>query len=243
MLADEGGNTAHAGALGEGVHQPREWLSSLIRFIAAALPAWRDDPTREAVSGETRLTAQLCARLNSLSRHSPGWDVLQFRREEPDEGDSRRSIDLVAAPSGETILIAGRVYTEYQVLMPIECKRLPTPEGHERDEREYLVSRFSTTGGVHRFKEGHHASAHDRAAMIGYIQANDVAHWNDQVGVWVDALAAESVEGWTGEDRFTLVEDDRVQRRGSLYSNHARKRGLAPIRIDHLWIEMSPAAE
>ena len=34
--------------------------------------------------------------------------------------------------------------------MPIECKRLTTPVGKERDEREYLISKFSSTRGVHR---------------------------------------------------------------------------------------------
>lgn len=238
MLADEGKNIGHAGVLGEGVHQSREWLSSLINFIGGALPGWRDDPARELAIGENKLTAQLCARLNSLSRHSPGWDILQFRREEPDEADGRRAIDLVASPSGQLILIEGRQYNEYQVLIPIECKRLPTPSGTERDEREYLISKFSSTGGVYRFKEGHHGSEHDRAAMIGYVQANDVVHWHGQLGTWIDDLAAEPAEGWTAADKLALVEHDKTNRVGLLTSHHSRTADLDPIRIDHLWIEM-----
>lgn len=238
MLADEGESAGQAGSLGSGIHRPREWLTSLIMFIAGALPGWRDDPAREVVAGETKLTAQLCARLNSLSRHSPGWDILQFRREEPDEVDGRRAIDLVASPSGEVILIEGRAYNEYQTLMPIECKRLPTPVGKERDEREYLISRFSSTGGVHRFKAGHHGREHDRAAMIGYVQGNDIAHWHSQLDAWVDDLAAEPVDGWTAADKLDLIEHDKAKRLGSLASNHSRKAGMNPIRIDHLWIEM-----
>src|SRR3546814_1117379 len=72
------------------------------------------------------------------------------------------------------IWIEGRQYTEYQTLLPIECKRLPTSTGTDRDEREYLYSRFSTTGGVQRFKAGHHAASHARAAMIGYVQGRDI---------------------------------------------------------------------
>lgn len=239
MLADEGESAGYAGSLGSGIHHPHEWLSSLIKFIAGALPGWRDDPAREAVAGETKLTAQLCARLNSLSRQSAGWDILQFRREEPDDGgDGRRAIDLVAAPSGQTIQIEGRKYNEYQILLPIECKRLPTPVGKDRDEREYLISKFSSTGGVYRFKSGHHGREHDRAAMIGYIQGKDIAHWHSQLGVWVDDLAAEPVDGWTAADKLDLVEHDITKRLGSFTSNHSRKAGLNPIRIDHLWIEM-----
>lgn len=238
MLADDGESAAHAGSLAPGVHQPCDWLSSLIKFVAGALPAWRDDPAREAVTGETKLTAQLCARLNSLSRHTPGWDILQFRREEPDEADGRRAIDLVASPSGHIILINGRAYNEYQTLIPIECKRLPTPEGKDRDEREYLISKFSSTGGVHRFKVGHHGREHDRAAMIGYVQGNDVAHWHSQLGAWIDDLASKSVDGWSSADRLYLIEHDKTRRLGSLASTHSRKSGLNPIEIDHLWVEM-----
>lgn len=238
MLADEGESVGHAGSLGSGVHQSREWLSSLIRFIITALPGWRDDPTRETAAGETKLTAQLCARLNSLSRHSPGWDVLQFRREEPDEADSRRSIDLVASPSGQVILIEGREYNEYQTLLPIECKRLPTPIGKDRDEREYLISRFSSTGGVDRFKAGHHGATHAHAAMIGYVQDKDVAFWRSQIDSWIEGIVGEQVNGWSANDKLTLVEHDAGQRLAMLASNHERQFGLDPIRIDHLWIEM-----
>src|SRR5438046_2627918 len=99
MLADERG-IGHAGELDTTVLLPGEWLTSLVDFIGGMLPAWRDDPARPRVTSETALTAQLCARLNSRARHSSGWDFLQFKREEPDEGDARRSIDLVVAPAG-----------------------------------------------------------------------------------------------------------------------------------------------
>ncbi len=91
MLADEDETSVQAGTLGANIHLPGEWLSLLLGFIAAALPGWRDDPRRPSQNGETGLTAQLCARLNSVSRHSPGWDFLQFRREEPDDVRPGRS--------------------------------------------------------------------------------------------------------------------------------------------------------
>lgn len=227
--------------LGAGIQLPGEWLSGLVGFIGRALPSWRDDPVRPAETGETKLTAQLCARLNSLSRHTPGWDFLQFRREEPDEADGRRAIDIAAAPSGDVIWIAGREYNEYQTLLPIECKRLPTPPGSDRDEREYLISRHSSTGGVQRFKAGHHGGMHARAAMIGYVQEHDIPHWGKQLDTWIDAIAAEPVEGWTVGDKLSVTDHDTDQRFAILTSSHVRRPGLAPIRIDHLWIEMRSA--
>lgn len=184
------------------------------------------------------MTAQLCSRLTSASRHAPGWDFLQFRREEPDETDGRRSIDLAVAPSGSVIWIEGRQYTEYQTLLPIECKRLPTPTGTDRDEREYLYSRFSTTGGVQRFKAGHHAANHVRAAMIGYVQARDIPAWAVQIDKWIDEFEGDAVEGWSTADKLAIVEHDTAARMASLRSDHARRTGLIGIRLDHLWIEM-----
>lgn len=238
MLAEENGHAGYSGSLNAAVHQPGEWLSSLIGFIASALPEWRDDPARALETAEDPLTTQLCGRLNSLTRHTKGWDILQFRREEPDDGDRARTVDLVAAPSGAVIWIEGRQYTEYQFLLPIECKRLPTPRGAKRDEREYLISRFSSTGGIQRFKAGHHGSEHRRAAMIGYVQDKDVAHWHSQLDSWVDGIVGEPVADWSLSDKLALVNHDKAKRVAALESNHVRRTGLDTIRIDHLWIEM-----
>jgi hypothetical protein len=237
VLADEEG-LARAGTLGHSVHLPGEWLSSLVTFISNVLPRWRDDPERPAQAGETSLTAQLCSRLNSVSRRTPGWDFLQFKREEPDESDVRRSIDLAVAPSGSRIWIEGREYTDYRTLLPLECKRLPTPPGTERDEREYLFSRFRSAGGVQRFKAGLHGAHHARAAMIGYVQERDIVFWTSKLDAWIDGIVREAVSGWSAGDKLELTTHDSAARVASLQSDHSRCHGLDPIRIDHLWIEM-----
>lgn len=237
MLADESEHRAPGGTLHTGLHRPGEWLSSLIGFIATNLPRWRDDPSRPAETAETRLTAQLCSRLNGASHHS-GWDFLQFKQEEPDETAGGRSIDLAAAPRGTTIWIEGREYSEYQTLLPIECKRLPTPAAADRDTREYLFSRFSSTGGVDRFKRGHHGASHLRAAMVGYIQDQGVTHWWPQVDTWITDLAKSGAAGWSAADKLALVLHDAAARAAHLRSQHPRTAGLDPIAIDHLWIEM-----
>lgn len=239
MLADQYKTSAQAGVLDPNIHLPGEWLSTLIAFIVSALPSWRDDPRRPVETGETHLTARLCAYLNDITRRTSGWDFLQFKREEPDETDARRSIDLVVAPSGSVIWLEGKEYSEYRTLLPIECKRLPTPTGKSRDEREYLYSQFSSTGGVQRFKSGHHAAAHARAAMIGYIQDRDISFWKTQLDDWVDALYASAVPGWINADKLVMVNHDKTNRVGSLRSKHLRLGGIEPISLNHIWIEMS----
>jgi len=238
VLADDSEVGQPTGAFDPDLHLPGEWLDRLMGFIGAALPGWRDDPARPARMSETGLTAQLCARLASLTRRTPGWDFIQFRREEPDETDARRAIDLAVAPAGAVIWIEGRAHTEYETLLPIECKRLPTPTGADRDAREYLYSAFSSTGGVQRFKAGHHGAARDRAAMIGYVQDRDILSWADQISRWVDELEAGAIEGWSAADKLTLSRHDAAARAAFLRSTHVRRGGLSTIRLDHLWVEL-----
>ncbi|MBA8908031.1 hypothetical protein [Aminobacter ciceronei] len=238
MLADDAEPNVQSGGLERDLHLPAAWRLALLEFIADELPKWRDDPKRPAETAETSLTSRFCAHMNSATRKSGGWDFLQFRVEEPDEKAGGRKLDLVPAPSAATIWIDGREYTQYSPLIPIECKRLPIPTDPSRDEREYLYSAQSSTGGVQRFKAGHHGAAHTIGAMIGYIQSSDVNFWNRQMRAWLDGLIAEPVDGWSLEDELRLLKHDGATRFAALESVHHRT-DLPDIQLHHLWIDMA----
>lgn len=173
MIANES-TPAPSGYFGADVQLPDSARLELLDFIAGELPRWRDHPDRRDVTAETDLTDQLCDHLNSAARHSAGWRRLQFRTEVSDELGKGRKIDLASKPCGPAIVIEGRRHTQFDSLLPIECKRLPIPKDKDRDEREYVVSRHSTTGGIQRFKAGHHGGAHNLVGMIAYIQSGNV---------------------------------------------------------------------
>lgn len=211
-------------------------LSSVVGFVCSILPHWRDDPKRNSSEkAEDKLTEQLCARLNSASRHASGFDCLQFRREEQVEENRSRKYDLVAAPCGVLLWIDGRTYDDYEPILPIECKRLPTPSSKDRDHREYLLG---NAGGVQRFKDGHHGPKHAHAAMIGYLQSEGIAYWCKMLDNWIDSAVNAATVNWSAADKLQLVKHDSDQRVATLKSKHSRANGLVPIRIDHLWIEM-----
>lgn len=237
MLADTGDFPLAAGVLDAELHLPGQWFEALLAFLQTSLMSWRDDPRRPAETGETRLTAQLSQFLNSACRHS-NWDYLQFTREHPDEVRRERAIDIAVAPRAATIWVGGRRYSHYDTLLPIECKRLPTPLGANRDDREYVYSRFSSAGGIQRFKQGLHAAAHRQAAMIGYIQTDDVTLWKDQVSAWLTALASEQPEVWSKHDAIDLIAHDTHGRSAILRSTHRRPDPAEPILINHLWIQI-----
>ena len=238
MLANSPPTMNGIGALNASVQKAGTFREELVDFIENELPTWRDRPDRKAEVAETILTSQVCAHLNSAARRSPGWDILQFRSEEADEEQRGRKIDLVAAPVGCAIIIEGRRHTDFDPLMPIECKRLPTPKGTDRDEREYVISSKSTTGGIQRFKAGHHGSAHNFAAMIGYLQEDDVEKWSDRIDGWIKAVAVAE-PGWSVGDRLSLHRSDLGRRVARLKSSHTRNNGLPDIELRHLWVGMA----
>lgn len=226
------------GVLGKDVHLPATFLHELLNFIRDELPRWRDRKDRKKETSETTLSSQLCAHLNSSARHSEGWDILQFRTEEPDEHNRGRKIDLVPAPSGVNIWVDGRQHTDFDTLLPIECKRLPTPTGSNRDEREYVFSKFGSTGGIQRFKAGHHGGQHKLGAMIGYIQNEAGENWVARVAEWIDGLIEAGEAGWTSNDHLLPQSADAKLRLTVLKSVHRRQRNLPIIDLQHLWIQM-----
>jgi hypothetical protein len=85
MLANQSNNFPQIGTLRGDVQKPATFRHELVAFITTELPTWRSRPDRKKETAETALTSQLCAHLNSVARHAQGWDILQFRVEEPDE--------------------------------------------------------------------------------------------------------------------------------------------------------------
>jgi hypothetical protein len=239
MLANIPDTPSFSGTLSTGLHSPSTFLNELLNFIKKELPKWRDDPNRPSETSETILTSQLCAYLNSAARMSGGWDILQFRTEESDEANKGRKIDLVPAPCQARIQVDGRSYTQYDSLMPIECKRLPTPKGKKRDQREYVVSQYSSTGGIQRFKEGHHGANHEVGAMIGYVQSENIDFWNKKIKEWIDGLIKDKQKGWAAEDFLQTESDEVMLKLSTFISRHKREKKLPEMELHHLWVEMN----
>jgi hypothetical protein len=239
MLSDSPDALTSSGALDKDVHLAATSLRELLEFVAEELPRWRDRPDRPPETSETALTSQLCAHLNTAARRSGGWDFLQFRVEEPDEQQKGRKIDLVPAPCAANVWVDGRRHSEFDPLLPIECKRLPTPKDIKRDEREYVINRHASTGGIQRFKAGLHGAIHTFGAMIAYVQEDTTALWCKRVGEWISGLITSGQPGWTREDMLHHDHDDKAHRMTVLYSKHTRDKGLRDIELRHLWLEMN----
>ena len=239
MLADLQDTIPQSGYLNKEVHLLATSRYELLNFIAGELPRWRDRGDRKVETAETALTSQLCAHLNSAARHSTGWDFLQFRIEEPDEQNKGRKIDLVPAPCAATVWIEGRRHTDFDTILPIECKRLPTPIGKDRDEREYVINRQASTGGIQRFKAGHHGATYGLAAMIAYVQKETTMFWSKHVAKWIKELVEAGEPGWGTGDFLRLEQNNEEQGMAVYRSLHARDNDLGEIELRHLWLQMN----
>lgn len=217
------------------VQEQHTFKRGLLDFIATQLPVWRDLSHRQDVTQEARLTDQLCSHLQSAVVGT-ALDCIQFRTEVPDETKGNRTIDLAAKPKDPELLVGGIRYTPLDTLLPVECKRLPTPKN--RDEREYVFTAPKRQGGIQRFKHGLHAAGHDFAAMIGYVQANTSAHWLEQVNGWISDLANSSGPLWSLADRLQLSTTTGSGGVTRMRSKHTRANGSTDIVLEHLWVRM-----
>ena len=230
--------TSASGSLSRDLHLPAASLYEFLNFVENQLPCWRDRKDRKPETSETSLTADFCAHLNSAARHA-SLDFLQFRTEVPDSQNKGRTLDLVASPCGTTVWIEGRCYLDFDPLLPIECKRLPTPKRHERDQREYVITGQGRTGGIQRFKAGLHGPSHRLGAMIAYVQHETRIAWQARVAEWIEHLASNNHPGWTGADLLELIRNDDAVRLMTLRSSHVRENGLPAIELIHFWVQMN----
>ncbi|MRR50206.1 MAG: hypothetical protein EG825_04715 [Rhodocyclaceae bacterium] len=238
MLADSFSSNNSFGAVGRSVHLEATSLHELLNFIADELPKWRDRVDRSKKNAEVGLTSDLCAHLNGAARRSKGWDILQFRTEVPDEERSGRAIDMAPSPCNATIIVDGRKFTEFDMLMPIECKRLPTPKNKGREASEYVITEKATRGGIQRFKLGLHGSKHKLGGMIAYVQEGTAAAWYGAVTGWINAQISARSPGWSHADHLTPVAHDQGNGLTIYQSTHPRSQPLSDIELQHLWLQM-----
>jgi hypothetical protein len=238
LLADGKGEIA-AGQLELQIHLPSTAKHVILDFIAHELSKWRDHPQRPNEHAEDRLTEHLCDYLSSAAYRSSHLTHIQFRTETGDEANANRTIDLAVKPLDATFIIEGRRNTIFDTILPIECKRLPTPAATDRDPREYVFSAKKSTGGIQRFKAGQHGATHTLAAMIAYVQQESCAFWDARIAEWINDLIASNQPGWATNDLLRLGTHDTARRVAVLASTHARPNGLPEIDLHHLWVQMS----
>ena len=210
-----------------------------IDFVRRQLPAWHDDPDRPNEQSEHKLNSDLCKFLNS-SRTRSNFPMAFFHHEEPQS--TNRRVDLSALPD-KPMLIGAKLYTIRDPFIVFECKRLPAPSKDR--EKEYVTGgKEKTSGGIQRFKLGHHGAELDLVAMIGYVQERSFGDWHHKINEWILELASDTTADtcvWNANEILEPLHEYVTKNIASYQSVHIRTRSKSndEIKIHHLWIAMN----
>ncbi len=241
MLADQPQFNPAIGEPDATILDAGAFRQAIVVFIERELPIWRDRPDRPNLDDEPHLNELLCGHLNSASRRQ-SFDLIQFMNE-PVQSAGRRG-DIAVKPQG-TIRVEGRNYTDFEQLLPIECKRLPTPPGSHRSDLEYVAGvPGHRTGGIERFKHGLHGVENDHALMIAYVQAETLDHWFGAINQRLDELASNGAAGglWRPTEALSCehsVNPATVGRYQSQHRRHSPPATSGQVVMQHLWLMMN----
>lgn len=131
---------------------------------------------------------------------------------------SKRSVDIGVVPQGS-----------FEAFFVIEAKRLPSTK-----TKDYVMG---NTGGIERFKKGHHGKGLVVSAMLGYIQKESFEYWHNKVNIWIADLKTglnDELE-WCGKDHLRSIKSNSEM---SLFqSDHSRSKQKS-IALYHFWLNM-----
>lgn len=240
MIADESRPVPALGNLNAGVLELGAFCREIVSFVEGELPIWRQRPEIAAVEDEPRLNQSLCLHLDKVSRHR--FDSIRFLQE-PIQS-SGRNADIGVLPV-DTITVEGISYQDYEQLLPIECKRLPTPPDSRRSDLEYVHGMpGQRTGGIERFKHGLHGRENRHALMIGYVQKESFDHWSSAINTRLASLAKQGSDGglWEPAESLSAEGSASIARTKRLISQHKRRRPPCcseSVVIHHLWLAIN----
>ncbi len=239
------GSSATFGSLGEVQDRIELFLSTELPSIVPVIQPLTSDGRQR---NERSLSSELCKRLHAHAHD----ELFDFFNEAPQNEKATRTIDIEVIPDGgpNGILAGTRTIDVTEGLYGIEAKRLPTPNnGSEIREREYVVGRWdqrevdskSISGGIERFKEGHHSPDLNRSAIIAFVQGEGFPHWTSQIDNWINEMIQTPLLShhapWEDSDRLRPLQQlPQMAEFQSVSLRHSKP----PISLRHYWIAIGP---
>ncbi len=241
MIADEQHSPPYVGNPDAELLDADAFHHAIVGLIEQELLVWRDRPLRPPFQDEPKLNQSLCLHLDDAARHR-GLDSIRFVQEGIQAGSRRTDIGVMVPG---TITVEGRDYEDFVQLLPIECKRLPTPPDKRRSDCEYVHGLTGhRTGAIERFKHGLHGPNNENALIIAYVQEEAFPHWLTLINKRLLELSDGSADDglWSPPE---VLSTDRVPAQHNLCRLHSRHRRLCPpgssnwVSVGHFWLFMN----
>lgn len=201
-------------------------ISKVVEFLDHTIEGF---PQFLSISGfceenEKRINEMLATYLNNCTVDFFGIDTFRFSFiKDTSIKSSNYNPDI-------GVMLGNKMASTTNSFFHIECKRLPSRAGHER---EYVQGKL---GGIQRFKEGNHGNGLNYSAMVGYVQSNTFENWYLNVNSWIDELiTSNNVLNWNADDKLNPDIEGSFQRFTSL---HQRKNVPEPLKLFHYWISV-----
>lgn len=241
MIADESPKTPTLGTTDTEVLDAGAFHERIVTFIEQELPIWRSRPELSQVTDEPKLNQSLCLHLDKASRRQ-GFDSIRFLQEPLQT--SGRHADIGVIPM-DNIMVEGVCYHDFEQLLPIECKRLPTPPDIRRSDLEYVHGvPGHRTGGIERFKHGLHGPTNQHALIIAYVQAKSFAHWLTAINTRLAQLATDVADAglWNPPETLTNCASTHSSDTKRFKSCHRRLKPPCSsdnVKMEHIWLRMN----
>nr|WP_321409088.1 hypothetical protein [uncultured Carboxylicivirga sp.] len=234
MLADDSQNNS-SGKLTNGIEIDSS-IKSVVEFVEIYFSEFAEKVKGKIDASEKSLTDKLCKYLNRNASSYPFY-FQHENVENPESGNSPQT-DIGTLSISEHLIVGDRCYGEFDSFFSMEAKRLPTP-GQNR-EKEYVIGHNKPCGGIERFKKQIHGRNLRFAAIIGYIQQENVNHWFLKINEWISELIVTSPDDWIKSEKLVLksIEDKRVSKSMSKHLLLASNEEDSFINLFHFWINL-----
>ena len=234
MLADVSQNNS-SGRLTEGIEIDSS-IMSVVDFIRNHFAEFSNKVKVEVSASEKALTDKLCKYFNRAATACPFF--FQHENVENHASGISPQTDIGTLSESEQLIVGDRCYGEFDSFFSMEAKRLPTP-GHNR-EKEYVIGYEKPCGGIERFKKEIHGKNLRFAAIIGYVQQEDVNHWFLKINEWIGELIISFPNEWKEDEKLILKQKDN-KGISELFSRNlilTSKNQDSFINLFHFWINL-----
>ena len=220
MIRDASGNTAGSpSALAK--HLAGDLERAALQLAVDGFDRWREGQFVRFGDEEDHFTIRLVECMDEIRRERNM--ALQPRFQYVDTSDPMRrgEQDPARAPRID-IVVASGVFDE-DVYFSIECKRL----------RADHLTRYYVTRGLTRFVSGYYGARQNAGGMIGYVVSSSPEVLVERVNVQIDKSQQMGAT-------HKLVLGDPIGWLHTVFvSNHERSYPLEPIRLTHLFFDLT----